>query len=114
MLFIGLLIQKDEGEAPITDGEGGDTEADAEATTVEFEALQAMANVDHAVSLSAQDFWYTLMSLSPLQAIHGWNVQDSTTDLHTIFKGKKQYNNPDNGKIQDGHWCKVCHMCSTL
>lgn len=48
------------------------------------------------------------MSLPPLQAIRGRNVQDSTADLRTIFKGEKKYNNPDNGKIQDGHWCKVC------
>jgi hypothetical protein len=51
-----VVNSEDEGEAPITDGEGGDTEAvesDAEATTVEFEALQAMADVDHAVSVSA-------------------------------------------------------------
>ena len=54
-----VVNSEDEGEAPITDGEGGDTEAvesDAEATTVEFEALQAMADVDHAVSVSAQDY----------------------------------------------------------
>ena len=67
-----------------------------------------MADVDHAVSVSARDYRYTLMSLPPLQAIHGRNVQDSTANLHTIFKGEKKYNNPDNGKIQDGHWCKVC------
>ena len=112
-----VVNSEDEGEAPITDGEGGDTEAlesDAEATAVEFEALQAMADVDHAVSVSAQDYWYTLMSLPPLQAIRGRNVQDSTADLRTIFKGEKQYNNPDNGKIQDGHWCKVCLYVSTL
>ena len=54
-----VVNSEDEGEAAITDGDGGDTkalESNAEATTVEFEALQAMADVDHAVSVSAQDY----------------------------------------------------------
>jgi hypothetical protein len=55
----------------------------------EYMSLKAMANADH-------------------EAIHMKPKGDATADVRIIFRRDKEHKNPDTGKVQDGHWCKLC------
>ena len=43
-----------------------------------------------------------------LEAIHVKSKGDATANIRTIFRRDKEHKNADMGKIQDGHWCKLC------
>ncbi|KAF8234716.1 hypothetical protein L208DRAFT_1376783 [Tricholoma matsutake] len=67
-------------------------DSDSEVTDIlsdDFDKLQAIADADHEAS--------TVRS-----------HQDLTANIQTIFEWEKEHKDPNTGKVQDGHWCKIC------
>jgi hypothetical protein len=89
-----------------TDAE--ESEEDAVGARKEYESLMAMADADHKVSLVFTSRIVHLTHLSNFKVIHTKSKLDATADIRTMFRREKERKNPDTGKLQDGHWCKLC------
>ncbi|KAH9162941.1 hypothetical protein EDB89DRAFT_1912989 [Lactarius sanguifluus] len=88
----GATTEPDDGATTEPD-DGAATEPDDGATTEpatdDYESIEAVANADD-------------------QAIPFIPREKRLADVRLIFHREKECKHPDTGKIQDGHWCKVC------
>ncbi|KAH9177155.1 hypothetical protein EDB89DRAFT_1902405 [Lactarius sanguifluus] len=80
----GATTEPDDGAA--TEPDDGAT---TEPATDDYESIEAVANADD-------------------QAIPFIPREKRSADVRLIFRREKERKHPDTGKIQDGHWCKVC------
>jgi hypothetical protein len=76
-----------------------------------YQTTKAMGDLDQkvtaSVSLSASVYSPSMFQRPGKQ---DRTKDDHTANVRTIFTREKGSVNPDNGEVEDGHWCELCKL----